>query len=295
MSDRVDIDAVLERCSFPTPGSPAVCAVSGGADSTAMLILAVAAGCDVTAVHVHHGLRASADDDATCASASAARLGVPFRLERIELEDGPNLEARARAARRAAIGGEHMTGHTADDQTETLLLALLRGAGATGLAAIRPGRLHPILALRTAETRAICASEGFGVAVDASNTDPRFRRNRVRHEVVPLLGAITERDVTPLFTRTADLLRADDDLLTSLAGEIDPTDAAAVASAPLPLARRAIRRWLDVAGYPPDMAGVERVLEVARGEATACQISGVGRVELRTGRLSLVTPDPPAR
>src|SRR6056297_1887640 len=288
MSERVDIEAVLERCRFPAPGSPAICAVSGGADSTAMLILADAAGCDVTAVHVHHGLRLSADADATYAEASAARLGVPFRSERIELEDGPNLEARARAARRTAIGGEHMTGHTADVQAETLVLALLRGAGATGLAAIRPGHRHPILALRSAETRAICASEGFGVAVDDSNSDPRFRRNRVRHEVVPLLDDIAERDVTPLFTRTADLLRADDDLLTSLAEEIDPTDAAAVAAAPLPLARRAIRLWLDVAGYPPDMAGVDRVLDVARGDAAACQISGVGRVERRAGRLSLV-------
>lgn len=295
MSDRVDIEAVLARCTFPEPGSRVRCAVSGGADSTAMLILAVRAGCDVSAVHVHHGLRTSADDDAACAASSAERLGVPLRVERIEIEDGPNLEARARAARRAAIGGDHMTGHTADDQAETLLLALLRGAGATGLAAIRPGPLHPILALRAAETRAICASEGFTVAVDHSNHDPRFRRNRLRHEAVPLLADIADRDVTPLLARTAGLLRDDDDLLTTLADAIDPADAGAVAAAPLPLARRAIRRWLDLEGYPPDLAAVDRVLDVARGVATACQVTGVGRVERRSGRLTLVAPEAPAR
>lgn len=295
MSDRVDIEAVLARCTFPEPGSRVLCAVSGGADSTAMLFLAVTAGCDVSAVHVHHGLRTSADDDAACAAASAERLNVPLRVERIEIEDGPNLEARARAARKAAIGGDHMAGHTADDQAETLLLALLRGAGATGLAAIRPGPLHPILALRAAETRAICASEGFAVAVDHSNRDPRFRRNRLRHEAIPLLADVADRDVTPLLARTAGLLRDDDDLLTSLADAIDPADAGALAAAPLPLARRAIRTWLDLEGYPPDMAGVDRVLDVARGVAAACQVTGVGRVERRSGRLTLVAPEAPAR
>ena len=112
-----------------------------------MVALAIEAGCDVTAVHVHHGLRPGADDDADLASAVAASLGAGFRVTRVDVDAGANLEARARIARRAALGPDAMTGHTADDQAETLLLALLRGTGATGLGAIGPGRRHPILAL----------------------------------------------------------------------------------------------------------------------------------------------------
>lgn len=271
-----------------------MCALSGGADSTAMMILAVAAGCEVSAVHVHHGLRPSADHDTTCAELSARRFDVPLRIERVRVPEGPNLEARARAARSAVLGPETMTGHTADDQAETLLLALLRGAGATGLAAIRPGVRHPILALRAAETRALCVASGVDVADDPMNRDPRFRRNRVRHELLPLLDEIAERDTVPLLTRTADLVRSDDDLLTSQAADLDPTDALALVAAPLPVARRALRRWLTIEGYPPDAAAVERVLAVAAGEVVACEVTGVGRVQRRHQRLRLVTTDPDA-
>ena len=294
MADRVDLAPLLAKCRFPPAGAAAVCAVSGGADSTALMILAVAAGCDVSAVHVHHGLRPSADHDAACAEATARRFGVPFRVEHVEIVDGANLEARARAARRAALGDDALTGHTADDQAETLLLALLRGAGATGIAAIRPDRRHPILALRSHETRSICDELGVEVADDPTNQDPRFRRNRVRHELLPLLDHIAARDMVPLLTRTADLVRDDDDLLNELATSLDPTDAAAVAAAPKPIARRALRRWLSVDGYPPDAAAVERVLAVAAGDAVACEVAGVGRVHRRQQRLQLVTAEPTA-
>ena len=100
-----------------------------------------------------------------------------------------------------------------------------------------------------------------------------------------LLDTVAERDVGPLLARTADLLRDDDDLLDALASDLDPTDADALSAAPPPLARRAVRRWLAVDGYPPDAAGVERVLAVARGESAACEVTGVGRIERRAGHL----------
>jgi tRNA(Ile)-lysidine synthase len=271
------------------------CGLSGGADSAALVALALAAGCDVTAVHVHHGLRASADHDAEAAATIAERLGAGFRLVRVEVAAGSNLEARARSARRAALGHDAMTGHTADDQAETLLLALLRGAGATGLGAIGPGRRHPILALRRAETRALCTQLGLVVADDPSNDDPRFRRNRIRHEVLPLLDDVAERDVTVLLARTADLLRADDQFLDELAARIDPTDASALVAAPGVLAARAIRQWLDHEGYPPDADSVQRVLAVAAGDAAACELVGGRRVERRANRLHLDTTPPPKR
>lgn len=291
----VDPGELLERCTFPAAGRPAICAFSAGADSTALLILARAAGCRVEAVHVHHGLRATADDDADRATATARELDIPVRIVRLTLEDGPNLEARARAARRHAIGADAMTGHTLDDQAETLLLALLRGSGATGLAAISPGWRHPILSLRRRETRALCELHGLTVAEDPTNTDTRFRRNRVRHELLPLLDDIAERDVATLLDRSADLLRRDDQFLEELAAAIDPTDATQLASAPTVLASRAIRGWITVDGYPPDAAAVERVLAVARGRDAACEVSGGIRVERRGNQLWLCSTGPSSR
>lgn len=280
---------LLARCAFPAPGSPVVAAVSGGADSTALLVLAAEAGCTVTAVHVDHGLRPGSAAEADQVAALAARLGAPFRAERVVVEPGPNLEARARDARRAVLGPHALTGHTADDRAETVLLQLLRGAGANGLAAIRPGPTKPILALRRAETRALCTERGLPVLADPSNDDPAFRRNRVRHELLPLLEDIAGRDVVPLLVRAAALLTDDDEHLEALAAAVDPADAVSLAALPPALGRRAVRQWLVAARppYRPDLATVERVLAVARGEARATDVGGGARVLRTAGRLRI--------
>lgn len=282
-----DLSTLLSRCTFAPAGTAVVCGLSGGADSTALVALAVGAGCVVTAVHVDHGLRPDAHHDADIAATTAARLGADFRVEHVDLRDGPNLEARARAARRDALGPGALTGHTADDQAETVVLALLRGSGATGLGAIEPGPQHPILDLRRSETEALCRLLELEFADDPTNTDPRFRRNRIRHEVIPLLDDIAERDVTVLLNRTARLLRDDDRLLDDLAASLDPTDVDALIDAPMPLAVRAVRRWLAHDGYPPDAAGVARVLAVAHGDSAACELAGGLRIERRRNRLVL--------
>ncbi len=288
------IAGLLARCAFPPPGSLVVCAVSGGADSTALAVLAVEAGCAVTIAHVDHGLRPASADDAVLVQRTAAVLGVPCTVQTVAVGDGPNLEARARAARYAVLPADVLTGHTADDQAETVLINLLRGAAASGLAAMRPGPTRPLLALRRADTVEVCRLAGIATADDESNTDPRFVRNRVRHEVLPLLADVANRDLVPLLVRQADVLRADDDLLDELAAALDPTDARQLAAAPPPLARRAVRRWLTglyPTGYPPDLATVERVLAVARGESTACDVSGGHRIARSRQRLSLIGHD----
>ena len=104
MGEPLDLTAplvadLLARCSFPPAGAVATCAVSGGADSLSLLVLAVAAGCEVTAVHVDHGLRDGSAAEAGVVADLAARVGAGFRSERVSVAPGPNLEARARAAR----------------------------------------------------------------------------------------------------------------------------------------------------------------------------------------------------
>jgi tRNA(Ile)-lysidine synthase len=286
------VAALLARCDFPPAHTAVTCAVSGGADSLALLVLAVEAGCRVTAVHVDHGLRPGSAAEADVVRAAAARWRAEFRGVRASVEPGPNLEARARAARYAALPAGVLTGHTADDQAETMLLNLLRGAGLDGLAGMDP-RIRPLRRLRRSETRALCEALGLEPVEDPSNRDPAFRRNRVRHELLPLLDDIAGRDVAPILARQADLARDDVALVDELSATLDPCDARALAAAPAPLARRAVRRWLRTGGpggdelHPPDGASVDRVLAVARGEAVACELPGGWRVARSGGRLRL--------
>ncbi|MEN9821628.1 MAG: tRNA lysidine(34) synthetase TilS [Actinomycetota bacterium] len=269
------------------------CAVSGGADSTALAVLAVAADCRPTLVHVDHGLRPGSAAESEVVVRLAARLGCPVRTVRAEVGHGPNLEARARDARYAVLPADVLTGHTADDQAETVVLHLLRGASLSGLSGMRPGPRRPLLALRRAETQALCTALGLEVVDDPSNLDRRHLRNKVRLDLLPALAEAADRDLVPILTRQADLARDDADLLDSLAAELDPTDARALAAAPTALARRAVRGWLT-GDHPPDAATVERVLGVARGDAAATDVGTGRRVERSHQRLRLVVPGSPS-
>ncbi len=197
-------------------------ALSGGADSTALLAALArlrAAGqlSEVWALHVDHGLRPGSAAEADSCQVLCDRLQV--RLERALVTVGPgNLQARARRARYAALRGaaERLgatriaTGHTLTDQAETVLLRLLRGAGARGLAGIPPQRgpvVRPLVDRSRAEVLDFLREEGLPWLEDPTNQSPRFLRNRVRTEMVPLLrrlGPSVERTLA----RTADRTRS---------------------------------------------------------------------------------------
>jgi tRNA(Ile)-lysidine synthase len=274
-----------------------------------MLALAVAAGCSVRAVHVDHGLRAGGRREAAVVEKAATWLGAGFEAVTVSVGPGPDLEARARTARYEVLPEGVLVGHTADDQAETLLLNLLWGAGLDGLSGMQAAgggpRMvrRPILALRRSETAALVAALGFEVVTDPTNRERRFRRNRVRHEVLPLLADIAQRDPVPLLARTAALLADDARLLNCWAGEIDATDAKALRAAPKPLANRALRSWLRLGQgpelHPPSLAELTRAWAVVSGEVVACELAGGRRLSRRDGRLRLDGPfseaavDPP--
>ena len=287
------IDDLLVRCLFPVNVDEVTVAVSGGPDSSALLILATASGRRVTAVHVDHGLRSGSMAEADVVAATAERFGATFRAERLVIEPGPNLEARARAARYGVLPDDALTGHTLDDRAETILLHLLRGAGPDGIAALdgSDGR-RPLLGVRRAETVALCDALHVAVVTDPSNVDPTFRRNRVRHELLPLLDEIAGRDVAPLLVRTGTLVAHDVAYLEKLSEVIDPTDTRVLAAVAPVLASRALRRWLTIAhdGYVPSAAELERVMAVVRGESVACELAGGWRVARRDRRLRLEAP-----
>ncbi|MEY3452820.1 MAG: tRNA(Ile)-lysidine synthase [Actinomycetota bacterium] len=279
---------LLTRTRFP--GNQHLhCAVSGGADSLALLLLARLSGATTTAWHVDHSLRDGSQHEFAHVRDIAAALGVEARSCTVVVEPGANLEARARAARYAVLPPDVLTGHTADDQAETVLINLLRGSGTAGLAAMRHDQ-RPLLGLRRSETRALCAELGVEPLHDPMNDDEAFQRVRVRKDVLPLLNDVARRDMVEVLVRQAELLRDDDDLLNELATTIDVHDAKALAAAPIALARRAIRRWLTHP-LPPDSATVDRVLSVARGDTAGCEIGNGRQVRRSRQRLEIYEND----
>lgn len=255
-----------------------------------MLALGIAAGCVVTAVHVDHGQRPSGREEADRVERACAEVGAVFEATSVDVAPGSNLEARMRAARYQVLGRDAATGHTADDQAETVMINLLRGTGLVGLGAMSPGHRRPILSLRRHDTVEICRRLEWEPFLDPSNGDATFQRNRIRHEVMPLLNDVAGRDVVPLLTRSADHARSAAVELARQARALDPTDAKTLAKAPRPVAAIALQQWVrDVTGdeHPIDAAGITRVLAVAAGEVVAAEVTGGWRISRSNQRLSL--------
>ena len=281
------ITTLLSRCSFGPPRAVR-CGLSGGADSLALVVLAAAADLDVTAVHVDHGLRCDSAAEVAHVATWAAQFGARFEAHRVTVADGPNLEERARIARHAVLGPGALLGHTADDRAETLLINLLRGAGAAGLSAMGPSPTRPILTLRRHETQTLCTHLGLQPLTDPTNDDPRFVRNRIRHEVLPLLDDIADRDVVSLLARTADVLAADARALDDAVAGVVTNDVRVLQALAPDVAAAAVRRWLLANGQRPDRAGLRRVLAVVDGSERACQLAGGVRADRHRQRLRIV-------
>jgi len=304
----------LAAAGVPAAGDGVAVAVSGGADSLALLhalrALAGPRGWRLAVVTVDHGLRPGSAADAAFVADHAKALGLPAQVRTLGPADldqyrqaGP--EGAARAARYGALwpAADELgcrwlaTGHTLDDQAETVLLQLLRGAGPDGLAgmAVRGGRLlRPLLGARRAETRACCAAIGLEWREDPTNAGDGPLRNRVRQRLLPLLEELRP-GATRALARTAALAADERDwldqlvaatLAATLAGGVDgqapsdppwatlpdgaPTargagtarlDPEALAGLPVALARRVVRAAARQAGRPvPDAAATDRIL-----------------------------------
>jgi tRNA(Ile)-lysidine synthase len=281
--------------------APVVVGCSGGPDSAALLALTVDAGLAPLAMHVDHGLRPGSAEEAAHVAEIAARFGARFDACTLTVDAGPNLEERARDARYAALEAARvaagatavLVGHTADDQAETVLLNLLRGAAGAGLAGMRARRgtlVRPLLEFRRAETEALCDALGVRVVHDPMNDDETFRRVAVRRRVLPLLDGVAGRDVVPVLARQAEFLGDESDYLDALARAAWPGDgpasARSLAELPAVLARRAVRVWLGPP--PPTSAEVARVLDVAAGRCRATELAGGRTVRRSRGELRIV-------
>ncbi|PYM21168.1 MAG: tRNA lysidine(34) synthetase TilS [Candidatus Rokuibacteriota bacterium] len=215
------VERTLRRHAMLAGGETVLVSVSGGADSVALLHLlhALAPSWRLTlhVLHVDHGLRPDSAHDAAVVRALGARLGLPAHVERVHVGPG-SVEAAARAARYTAleawaerVGADRIAlGHTLDDQAETVLMRVLDGAGVRGLAAIPPVRgriIRPLVEIRREALREMLTADAIAWVEDPSNRDPKFLRNRIRHELLPLLAASFATDVVPALARVARLAR----------------------------------------------------------------------------------------
>ena len=263
----------IRRYGMVRPGDRVICAVSGGADSMALLwcmwMLRGKLGVQVEAAHFNHHLRgAESDRDEEFVRRFCEFHDIPLHVGRKAVVPGKKgLEAAAREARYdflRRLNGTIATAHTADDNAETVLLHLIRGAGLRGLGGITPkgeGLIRPMLDVTREEVEAYLAENWISHVEDSSNGSDVFLRNRIRHGVMPLL----ERENPSLETNLsamAQRLRLDEALLAELADGLDPTDVTALRQAHPSLRRRALERLLKDSGLPEPSAS-----HIAQAEA----------------------------
>ena len=295
--------------------------LSGGSDSVALthLLLDLSEHGDFAVValaHLNHRLRPSADRDERFCRQLAVRLGLRIVVEAADVQScargsTSSVEDVARRVRydfleRAARGtgaDQIAVGHTQDDQSETFLMKLMRGAGLTGLAGIYPRRggvIRPLLDVSRADLRRYLVSRGEEWVEDETNDDLDNPRNRVRHRVLPELDLAADGPTRPAIARAAGLIREDgqwlddvaDDCYRRLVVEADSgleLDVSGLAEAPPPIQRRVLLRAMRRAAGEREIGldHVEGVMALLGGAHGGIDVPGT-RVELRGRKLVLI-------
>jgi tRNA(Ile)-lysidine synthase len=308
MESEAMLEAVRESGMLPA-GTPLVAMLSGGRDSVCLLDLAVRLldAEAVTALHVNYGLRDDSDADEEHCAALCERLGVRLEVERPRRPEGPgNLQAWARDARYAAAarlaeqaGALIATGHTADDQVETILYRLASSPSRRALLGMRPadGKLvRPLLGFTRAQTTAYCEQRELAWRDDPSNEEPAYARNRVRHGLAAALAEVHPAAAQNVL-RTAELLRDEAEVLDALVdAELDGSNGSArntielerLAELPPALRRLVVQRLADRAAGRPVAGAANRAEEVAALRRTGTAMLDLGggvRAIAERGRL----------
>lgn len=293
-------------------GGGVLLAVSGGADSTALLVgtarLREPLKLRVEVATLDHGLRPESMAEGEAVARLAYGLGVRCHRRALHLEPGPGVEARARDARYAVLEELRReraldvvaTGHTASDQAETLLMRLARGTALRGARGIHmEGRslVRPLLERTREDVLAFLAEEGVAYFTDPMNADDTLFRTRIRQDALPALARAAGFSVVDHLATFSRLAAEDDALLARLADEAwdrlrledGGLDAVGVRALEPPLRRRVLARLLGRAGAQVDTLTLERVLHaVERGGAAT--LSGGLRLKAAGGRVRCVRP-----
>lgn len=258
----------IRRYEMLQPGDQVVCAVSGGADSMALLwamyLLKEKLQIEVSAAHFNHGLRgAESDRDEDFVRTFCGDYGIAYFSETAQVVAGrKGLEAAARDARYAflqQLPGKIATAHTADDNAETVLMHMVRGTGLKGLGGITPVRgklIRPMLAVTRQAVLDFLAEYSVPYVTDSSNETDDFLRNRLRHHVVPLLKQENPRLAENLSAMALEL-RQDEQVLEDMAGEHMPT-VPVLKAMPAAVQNRALAAFLRSSGVKePERAHIE--------------------------------------
>lgn len=274
------------------PGAEVVVGVSGGADSLALAavtaFVAKQSALTLRAVIVDHQLQAESAAVAIDARRQLEHHGIPAEIVTVDVTGDGGPEAAARTARYDALSASGadavLLAHTLDDQAETVLLGLGRGSGPRSIAGmIEVDGLwrRPLLSMRRSDTEQICRASGLDWWVDPHNDDPRFRRSRIRTEVLPLLEDVLGGGVAQALSRTAAQVRLDSAALDSLAGQVgDPDDIATLAALHPAIRSRVLRRSALDAGADASALGSRHLAELDR---LVTDWRGQQRVELPGG------------
>ncbi|MBO0852141.1 MAG: tRNA lysidine(34) synthetase TilS [Nocardia sp.] len=285
-------------------GAAVAVALSGGADSLALTAAAAVEAEAVDALIVDHGLQSGSAEVAAEAAARARALGCrTARILPVSVTGSGGLEAAARTARyqaleRAREGSPVLIAHTLDDQAETVLLGLARGSGPrsiAGMAEYTPPWGRPLLRVRRATTRQLCADLDLRPHEDPHNSSPEFTRVRLRSEALPLLEEILGGGVAPALARTAQQLREDGAALDIVAGQLlaDARDGTELTIEPLVTAppairRRVLRAWLLEGGAKgltdKHLRAVEALITDWRGQGGVAVGGGGPGTRLVAGR-----------
>jgi tRNA(Ile)-lysidine synthase len=296
--------ACVERDGLLPAGVPAVAMLSGGRDSTCLLDLAVRLlGPDpVTALHVNYGLRDDSDEDEAHCESLCERLGVDLKVERPRRPEGPgNLQAWARDTRYAAAAqlalprdARIASGHTADDQVETILYRLASSPSRRALLGMKPrdgSLVRPLLGFTRAETTTYCEERGLTWRDDPTNAEGDYARNRVRHGLARSLEEIHPAAARNVL-RTAELLRDEAEVLDGLVdeeldgrngGERGTISLERLAELPPALRRLVVQRLADRAAGRPVPGAANHADEVA-----ALRRTGVAQLDLGAGVRAVV-------
>lgn len=282
--------AFVRRYQMLQPGDHVVCAVSGGADSVAMLfamyLLRDKLRITVSAAHFNHRLRGEESDrDEAFVRDFCARYDIALDVGNAKIVSGKKgLEAAARDARYAflkGLPGKIATAHTADDNAETMLMHLIRGTGLKGLGAIAPvnGKLiRPMLDVTRQEVLAFLQEYNLCYVTDSSNETDQFLRNRIRHHVMPLLTRENPK-IAQNLSLLALRLRQDEDALCRLANAEDSSNVPELQKLPPALRSRKIAAFLQQCGVPePEamhIALVEKLVFSENPSARACLPNGI--------------------
>lgn len=270
---------------------PVLVMLSGGADSVCLLDVCLRLGAHVSALHVNYALRGEAHADERHCRELCDRLGVELVVEHVSLQGSANLQAAARELRYAHAErhaeGDYAAAHTASDQAETVLYRLATSPGRRALIGMQPrrGRLvRPLLGATAEQTRAWCRNQGLTWREDESNTDPRFARTRVRHEVLAVLKDLNpaaERTITEtsrLLADEAELVEAAVDEAIARLGD-RAVELSKLREEPPGLARCVLRRLADTArrDFGATDSGDEPAPALSRGDVDAILRLGTSR------------------